>query len=69
MAATPASFTLQQMQPFARSSHSVLVVLSWETVRERSMSVVLPNSGGLLVVFAEMGLEGICLGESGDGTV
>lgn len=52
MALTPTSLTLQQMQPFARSSHSVLVVLDCETVRLRSMSVVLPNSGSCVRIFA-----------------
>ena len=40
MALTPLSLTEQQMQPLARSSHSSALVLFWETVRERSMSVV-----------------------------
>lgn len=47
MALTPESLTLQQMQPLARSSHSVAVVAppSEETLMDFSTSVVLPNSG------------------------
>jgi hypothetical protein len=45
-ALTPESLTEQQMQPFARLSHSVAVVEPEETVRGFSRSVVLPNSGG-----------------------
>jgi len=44
MALTPESLTEQQMQPLARSSHSSACWSSWETVRDFSMSVLLPNS-------------------------
>jgi hypothetical protein len=35
---------LQQMQPLAREIHSSVEVPDWETVRDFSMSAVLPNS-------------------------
>jgi hypothetical protein len=44
MALTPESLTEQQMQPFARETHSETEVLSWETVICFSMSVESPNS-------------------------
>lgn len=44
MALTPESLTEQQMQPLARSSHSVAVLEPEETVSGFSRSVVLPNS-------------------------
>ena len=34
------------MQPFARSSHSETDSLFWFTVKDLSISVELPNSGG-----------------------
>ena len=49
MALTPESLTEQQMQPFARSSHSVDEVLFWLTVKDFSMSVVLPNSSEIVL--------------------
>jgi hypothetical protein len=60
MAFTPESLTEQQMHPFASSSHSSTCWSPSLTVRDFSMSLLLPNSGDLFQLLRfDKGSQGI----------